>query len=112
MALTNIKRNIFPIYLDADPVTVSADDATYTVVSSSVTLGSGVDLTLDDANVVGLCVNFYCSDSTVDATVTFTTAAGGTTKDKITFGSTGDKAECIWTEAGWRVVRLEGATLA
>lgn len=112
MALTQIKRNIFPVYLNADPVAVTADDTTYTVVSSSVTLGSGVDLTLDDADIVGLCVNFNCPDSTIDATVTFSTAAGGASKDKITFGANGNRATVIWTEEGWRVVNLEGATLA
>ena len=103
---------IFPLYFDADPVSVTADDATYTVVSSSVNLATGVDLTLDDAEKVGTCVNFYCSNSATDATVTFTTAAGGAGKDVITFATTGDTAECIWTKNGWRAVRLEGATIA
>jgi len=99
---------LIPLYFQADPVTVSADDATYTVVSSQVNLGTGVDLTLDDAEKVGTFVSFLCTDSTANATVTFGTAAGGTSFDKITFAATGDSAECIWAEDGWRVVSLHG----
>jgi hypothetical protein len=99
---------LIPLYFQADPVTVSADDATYTVVSSQVKLGTSVDLTLDDAEKVGTFVSFLCTNSATDATVTFGTAAGGASFDKITFAATGDSAGCIWAEDGWRVVSLHG----
>lgn len=97
---------IFPLYFDADPVTVTADDADYTVASSQINLGTGVDLTINDAEKVGTFVNFICTNSTTDATVTFATAAGGASFNKITFAANGDSAECMWTPEGWRVVAL------
>ena len=109
-----ISTNIFPIYLDAAPVTVDADDATYTVTSSRVLLdgGASCDLTLDNAADVGTFVRFECTDSTVDPTVTFTNAADGASYDVITFATAGDSADCMFFEGGWRVVALNGATVA
>jgi len=99
---------VFPLYLQANPDTPSADDTTYEVISSHVNLGSGIDLTLDDAAVVGTFVNFLCTDSATDATVTFTTPAGGSSFDKITFAATGDSAQAMYFEDGWRCVGLQG----
>ena len=107
-------KHVFPLYLDAAAVTVSADDPTNEVVSSKVILNGAAscDLTLDDAAEVGTFVRFECSDSTVDPTVTFTTAADGASNDVITFASAGDSADCIFFEDGWRAVALDGATIA
>ena len=107
------KANIFPLYLDAAPVTVDADDTSYTVTSSRVILdgGASCDLTLDDAEEIGTFVRFECTDSTVDPTVTFSTAADGSSYDVITFGTAGDSADCMFFDGGWRVVALDGATL-
>jgi|DEB0MinimDraft_6_1074348.scaffolds.fasta_scaffold68017_1 hypothetical protein len=99
---------IIPLYIQANPDTPASDDSAYEVVSSHVNLGSGIDLTLDDAAKVGTFVNFLCTNSTVDATVTFGTAAGGASNDKITFAATGDSAQCIYFPDGWRCVGLQG----
>ena len=91
---------VLPLYFQANPDTPAADDATYEVVSSHVNLGSGIDLTLDDAEKVGTFVNFLCTNSTADATVTFTTAAGGASFNVITFAATGDSAQCMFFPDG------------
>lgn len=107
------KTNIFPLYLDAAPVTVDANVASYTVTSSRVLLdgGASCDLTLNDAAEVGTFVRFECTDSTVDPTVTFSTAADGDSYNVITFGTAGNSADCVFFDGGWRVVALNGATL-
>ena len=99
---------IIPLYFQANPDTPGADDTTYEVISSHVNLGSGIDLTLDNATKVGTFVNFLCTNSGTDATVTFTTSAGGASFDKITFAGTGDSAQCMYFEDGWRCVGLQG----
>lgn len=104
------KANIFPIYFDADPVTLSADQTSYNAASSHIRLGSGVDVTLNDAVSVGTCINFFCTDSTTDATVTFVTPAGGASKKKLTFAANNDAATVIWTANGWRVVNMTATT--
>ena len=86
---------VLPLYFQANPDTPAADDTTYEVVSSHVNLGSGIDLTLDDAVKVGTFVNFLCTNSGTDATVTFGTA-------------TGDSAQCMFFPDGWRCVGLQG----
>ena len=99
---------VLPLYFQANPDTPAADDTTYEVVSSHVNLGSGIDLTLDDSVKVGTFVNFLCTNSGTDATVTFGTAAGGSSFDKITFAATGDSAQCMFFPDGWRCVGLQG----
>ena len=104
------KANIFPIYFDAEPVTLSTDQASYNAASSHIRLGSGVDVTLNDAVSVGTCINFISTDSTTAPTVTFVTAAGGATKKKLTFVTAYDTATVIWTANGWRVVNRTTTT--
>jgi len=99
---------VFPLYFQANPDTPAADDAEYEVISSHVNLSSGIDLVLKDAEKVGTFVNFLCTNSATDATVEFTTAAGGGSFDKITFAATGDSAQCMYFEDGWRCVGLQG----
>lgn len=98
---------ILPLYLDANPDT-PATNTSYDVTSSHVNLATDVDLALNDAAKVGTFVNFLCTDSTADATVTFTTAAGGASFNVITFAETGDSAQCMFFEDGWRCVGLQG----
>ena len=105
------KSNIFPIYFDAEPVILTADQTTYKATSSHIRLGTGVDIvSLLDADDIGTCIHFICTDSTTDATVIFATAAGGASKKKLTFAATSDGATVIWTPTGWRVVSMTGTT--
>ena len=104
------KANIFPIFFDAEPVALSADQTSYNAASSHIRLGTGVDVTLNDAVSVGTCINFFCTDSTADATVTFVTPAGGASKKKLTFAASYDAATVIWTANGWRVVNMTATT--
>ena len=109
-----VSTSIFPLYLDAAPVTVDADDSTYEVVSSRVILdgGASCDLSLDDAAEIGTFVRFECTDSTVDPTVTLRNNEDGASNDVITFATAGDSADCMFFDGGWRVVALNGATVA
>lgn len=100
-------NRILPLYFDANPDT-PATNASYDVISSHVNLATDVDLVLNDAAKVGTFVNFLCTDSTADATVTFSTAAGGASFNVITFPATGDSAQCMFFEDGWRCVGLQG----
>jgi len=107
------KQVIFPLYLDAAPVTVDADDNSYDLTSSRVILdgGASCDLILNDPDKIGTFVRFECTDSTVDPTVQLRNPIDGAAYNVITFGAAGDSADCIFFEGGWRVVALKGATL-
>jgi hypothetical protein len=105
------KTNLFPLYLDADAVAVTADDATYTVTSSRVTLNgtASCDITLDDATEIGTVVHFEAVTSianppTVQATTGFS--------ETITLDTVGDAAICMWTDSGWRIIGNFGCTIA
>ena len=83
------KTSVFPLYLDAAAVTVSADDATYEVTSSRVILdGSSatVNLVVDDltgVERVGTIVHFECSNATNAVTVQLSNPADGTSLDRL-----------------------------
>ena len=98
---------ILPIYFEAAPATVSADDSNYTATSSLVFLGSGVDITLKDSEKVGTTVTFFCTTSTVDAVVTLTTKVS-TSYDVINLAGNLSSVTVMWTPDGWNVINLSG----
>lgn len=100
---------IFPLYFDADPVELTSAQTSYVPTTSSVELNATTgtfDVALQDAEKVGTMIWFMCT-STNSPTVTFATSAGGAGRDKITFGNA-NAAACMWTESGWRVIRVYG----
>ena len=105
--------NVFPLYLDAAAEAVTADDTTYEVVSSRVTLNgtASCDITLDDADRVGVVVRFEAVTSVSNPpTVQFTTDADADAT--ITFNTVGDTATCMFFEDGWRVIANDGCAIA
>jgi hypothetical protein len=105
------KTNVFPLFLDADAVAVTADDATFEVTSSRVTLNgtASCDIVLDDAKEVGTVVRFEAVTSvsnnpTVQATTGFS--------ETITFNTVGDTATCMYFDGGWRVIANDGCSIA
>ena len=109
------QTSVFPLYLDAAAVTLSADDADYTVTSSRVILdGSSatVNVVVDDLNTkeVGTVVVFECTNASQDVTVTLSNPADGTSLDKATFAAN-EEATCMYFDGGWRWVALNGPSL-
>jgi hypothetical protein len=100
---------IFPLYFEAAPVTVSATNNDYIATSSLVFLGSGVGITLKDAEDVGTTVTFYCTTSTTDATVTLGTKVSDS-YDLITLAGNLSSATVMWTPNGWNVISISGET--
>ena len=111
------KTSVFPLYLDAAAVTVTADDATYEVTSSRVILnasGATVNLVVDDlSNVerVGTIVHFECSNADNAITVQLSNPADGTSLDKATFG-VNQEGVAMYFDGGWRWIALHGPSLA
>jgi hypothetical protein len=102
---------IFPVYFEAAPAVVTQDNSDYTATSSFVYLGSGVDVTLNDAEKVGTTVTFYCLNSDANATVVFATPLS-TSFDTISLADNYTSATVMWTPSGWTVINLGGnATL-
>ena len=109
------KTSVFPLYLDAAAVTVSADDATYEVTSSRVILNGGsatVNLVVDDLNQleVGTIVHFECSNADNAVTVQLSNPADGTSLDKATF-AVNEEAIAMYFDGGWRWIALHGPSL-
>ena len=105
------KTNIFPLYLDADAVAVTADDATFAITTSRVTLNgtASCDITLDDPNEIGTVVRFeaitsVANNPTVQATTGFS--------ETITFNTIGDTATCMFFDGGWRVIANDGCSIS
>ena len=78
-----VDTDIFPLFLDADAVAVTADDATFEVTSSRVTL-----------NGTASC----------DLTTGFS--------ETITFNGVRDTATCMYFDGGWRVIANDGCAIA
>ena len=107
------KTNVFPLYLDAGVITVSADDNDFTATSSRVLLDgtSSCDVQLNDAAEIGTLVRFEHRVSNAnDPTVLLKTSAAGTSLDTLTFANLLDTATVIYFEDGWRVVEMTGTT--
>jgi hypothetical protein len=98
---------IFPIYFEAAPAVVTADNTSYTATSSFVTLSSGVDISLNDAEKVGTVVTFYCPDSTVNAIVTLKTKVS-TSYDVLTLADDKSAVTVMWTPDGWNLIGISG----
>ena len=107
------KTNVFPLYLDASPVTLNADNTDFTATTSRVILDgtASCDIQLNDADEIGTLVRFEHRDnSSNNPTVLFKTSATGTSLDTLTFSTLLDAATVIYFEEGWRVVEMTGTT--
>jgi len=106
-----VDTNIFPLFLDADAVAVTADDTTFEVTSSRVTLNgtASCDLTLDNAAKIGTVVRF---EAVTSVTNTPTVQATTGFSETITFNGVGDTATCMYFDGGWRVIANDGCDIA
>ena len=105
------KTNVFPLFLDADTVAVAADDATFEVTSSRVTLNgtASCDIVLDDAEEVGTVVRFEAVTSVASGV---SVAATTGFSETITFNTVGDTATCMYFDGGWRVIANDGCAIS
>lgn len=108
-------NSVFPLYLDAAAVTLTADDSTYTVTSSRVVLdGSSatVNIVVDDltSKDVGTIIHFECSNADNAVTVQLSNPTDGTSVDKATF-AVNEEGICMYFDGGWRWIALHGPSL-
>ena len=103
--------NIFPLYLDGAPVTLSGAPSV-TPTTSFYILATGAVVTLLDAEKVGTIVNFTCPNSTTDATVTLSNPVDGTSSNTFTFANSASTATAIYFPDGWRWVSYAGGSVS
>jgi len=110
------KTNVFPLYLDAAPVTLTANDSTYDVVSSRVILdgtSATVQIRFNNTTDVdhGTVVQFECTNAANTVTVQIEPEADGASSDLATFAAN-EQATAMYFDGGWRWVALYGPSLS
>lgn len=109
--------NVFPLYIDADSVTLSADNNDYNVTTSRVILnGDSATVAIEVNDLgnnfdVGTVVEFDCIDASQAVTVKLKGAKEGTSSDTATFNE-GDTAKAMYFEGGWRWVAHNGCVFS
>lgn len=112
-------KNVFPIVLDAAPVTRTNADATNIDITTSVTYiaqasGGALTPTLPNGTVEGQFMSIVATDAdgTNKTTITVTTPRSGHF-NTILINNTDEGVNLVWHPDGWMIVNaLGGVTLS
>ena len=114
-----ITKHVFPLVLDAAPVTRTNADSTDIDITTSVTYiaqasGGAVTPTLPDGTVEGQFMSIVATDAdgTNKTTITVTTPRSGHF-NTILIDNTNEGVNLVWHPDGWMIVNaFGGATLS